>query len=395
MAGWSPDPMPPPLISLDVDSPTLALLDLTAADILSAPPPEAFVPYFILGLMDADELNAFSWGPGPRDGETYALLFSVERGLFAGEPPDANLASLGYIYNAFQQAELNQAASDMFMSTSLFDNNGQVGVLLAAPNNVLVIDGGNAGGTDFNLIPGDPITVDDPNPGDQDNINGFGNPPGGRLASARGADIVYFTLQRDSPSLPDLPGTASGADIYYIDLGDPPGPPQLFASAPSLGLLPWDNISAMTVLRASDDAVGPWSPGDRVVFALDAESPSLMELDSTASDLHIASFGQPIVLYASGHQFGLSPDARLSALTYYLTGSIFQAILHHGIKTGPVVGDLDGDGQVNHADLAILLAAWNSVPGDPNWNPNADINGDGEVNLADLAFLLSNYGFGT
>lgn len=57
----------------------------------------------------------------------------------------------------------------------------------------------------------------------------------------------------------------------------------------------------------------------------------------------------------------------------------------------PVPGDINGDGCVNLADLGILLAAWNSFPGDPNWNPDADIDGDGHVHLGDLGILLANW----
>jgi len=49
-----------------------------------------------------------------------------------------------------------------------------------------------------------------------------------------------------------------------------------------------------------------------------------------------------------------------------------------------VLGDLNGDGVVNAADLAILLGAWGpATPGEA-----ADLNGDGEVNAADLAIML-------
>jgi hypothetical protein len=43
--------------------------------------------------------------------------------------------------------------------------------------------------------------------------------------------------------------------------------------------------------------------------------------------------------------------------------------------------DLNGDGVVNGADLAILLAAWGG-------DGPADLNNDGVVNGADLAILL-------
>ena len=60
--------------------------------------------------------------------------------------------------------------------------------------------------------------------------------------------------------------------------------------------------------------------------------------------------------------------------------------------TSPLVGDLDGDGDVDLSDLATLLAAYGACEGDPSYNPLADLDGSGCVDLADLAALLANYG---
>jgi len=49
-----------------------------------------------------------------------------------------------------------------------------------------------------------------------------------------------------------------------------------------------------------------------------------------------------------------------------------------------VLGDLDGDGAVNAADLAALLAAWGACDGCA-----ADLDGDGSVGAADLSILLA------
>lgn len=51
-----------------------------------------------------------------------------------------------------------------------------------------------------------------------------------------------------------------------------------------------------------------------------------------------------------------------------------------------VPGDLNGDGVVNAADLALLLNAWGST------NPAADLNDDGIVNGVDLGILLNAWG---
>ena len=53
-------------------------------------------------------------------------------------------------------------------------------------------------------------------------------------------------------------------------------------------------------------------------------------------------------------------------------------------EIGSTPGDFTGDGQVDGADLGLMLAVWGSCPGCPE-----DLNGDGEVNGADLGLLLS------
>jgi len=65
------------------------------------------------------------------------------------------------------------------------------------------------------------------------------------------------------------------------------------------------------------------------------------------------------------------------------------------LELEPIVGDLDGDGDVDLSDLAILLAAYGNCAGDPDYNPVADLDGDDCVGLSDLAMLLANYGVGT
>lgn len=75
----------------------------------------------------------------------------------------------------------------------------------------------------------------------------------------------------------------------------------------------------------------------------------------------------------------------------YEQGPIAQAeaiawIEQHLIGT-ECLGDLDGDGAVGGADLAMLLGDWGACPGCPG-----DLDGDGSVGGADLAVLLGAWG---
>jgi hypothetical protein len=55
-----------------------------------------------------------------------------------------------------------------------------------------------------------------------------------------------------------------------------------------------------------------------------------------------------------------------------------------------LVGDVNGDGTVNQADLHSFAAAYESVPGDSNYNLAADFNHDGIVNQVDAKALMEN-----
>jgi len=60
-----------------------------------------------------------------------------------------------------------------------------------------------------------------------------------------------------------------------------------------------------------------------------------------------------------------------------------------------LIGDVDGDGDVDLSDLAALLATYGLCDGDAGYDPAADFDADDCVTLADLAALLANYGVGT
>jgi parallel beta-helix repeat protein len=60
-----------------------------------------------------------------------------------------------------------------------------------------------------------------------------------------------------------------------------------------------------------------------------------------------------------------------------------------------LMGDVNGNGTVDYADLVLLNQAFGSTGGPPpsaNWNPDADFNKDNIIDVQDLLLLGNNYG---
>ena len=60
-----------------------------------------------------------------------------------------------------------------------------------------------------------------------------------------------------------------------------------------------------------------------------------------------------------------------------------------------LLGDIDGDGDVDRYDFGILAGAYGSSEGDPNYLPEADLDSDGDVDRYDFGIFAANYGTST
>jgi hypothetical protein len=57
-------------------------------------------------------------------------------------------------------------------------------------------------------------------------------------------------------------------------------------------------------------------------------------------------------------------------------------------------GDLNGDGQVDCADVGMVQAVLGKRSGEPGFDPRADINHDEVVDVTDLTFVAQQLPFG-
>lgn len=107
---------------------------------------------------------------------------------------------------------------------------------------------------------------------------------------------------------------------------------------------------------------------------------------------------QQVAMRWSGGQIyrGEIPGQNGGVIEYFVTAIDFADnegtgdALSFTVTGGKVLGDLDGNGVVDGADLSILLAAWG--PCDDCDDCDADLNGGCQVDASDLALLLGNWG---
>jgi len=86
----------------------------------------------------------------------------------------------------------------------------------------------------------------------------------------------------------------------------------------------------------------------------------------------------------------------IAKISRYLYSQKSDVVVNAGFTTTlPDVnlhgGDANDDNVVDIFDLVIIGLAYNSTPGDPDWDPRADINADNAVNLWDLVLVGTNY----
>lgn len=113
----------------------------------------------------------------------------------------------------------------------------------------------------------------------------------------------------------------------------------------------------------------------------DVENLAANETRKLAFSWDTTGFAPSMTLYTIKAQASVVPYEINTANNVYIDGQI-------KIK---IIGDVNGDGEVNITDLVLWDAACGTEEGDLNWNPQADIDGDGIVYKEDGILIIQNY----
>ena len=132
------------------------------------------------------------------------------------------------------------------------------------------------------------------------------------------------------------------------------------ARATNTSLFAWNDSLGATRIAGTDDVIEV-GPGDM----------------RTISEIAIRTAHPRL-----GVADALGDDGLLTFRVRFTDNSL--AILAANVASN--IADLNGDGGVDGADIAVILASWGSCAGCP-----ADLNGDGVVSGGDIAVLLANW----
>ena len=148
--------------------------------------------------------------------------------------------------------------------------------------------------------------------------------------------------------------------------------------------------SSAPALLNLDGAQVPIPPGDSVSLALGCLGD--VNGDGVISPVDVRRVARALRTQP-GHprwdpEADLNNDGRVDRADLAIMLSSLRNPTCRGEPPPSCEGDVDGDGRVTTDDLRIVLRAMLSRPGHPRWNPDADLNGHGRVDGKDLRTVL-------
>jgi hypothetical protein len=409
------EPLPVPLFSFDLASPSLPLpnTEVGADGLLAKGADDEFpvvvVPPQNLGLgRFNDDLHDVSFNRGGFPiGATFMLMFSVDRKTTGDVPPDPAQLAANAPFTVADQATRGHASGDGFLTLNRFNRSGVVATLRGnSASNTQGINNYDEGGHDFQAQPS--TSARDYLMAPEDNVDAISAEPE-PLRGISGLPALYYTVNDESTSLRSglLPGN-SGADIFLKF--NPTGPqplPQLYASAAQLGLpqVPGTINDIDGLIVFDNNSNGVFDGDDMVLFSLTPHSVALGLIPNVstngAADIFVsrAGPGGPTVsVFAPALQLGLAgPSDNVDGLELYRCDSAPDCALDASILL--IKGDANNDGAVSLQDFAPFPSCLSGpregaefVLPAPLCRDVFDFNRDTDVDLHDFNHFQQAFG---
>lgn len=203
----------------------------------------------------------------------------------------------------------------------------------------------------------------------------------------------------------------SGSVESYIDLGALLPPEFIESSGRAVS-----QVNGLTYVVGTGRTIGSDPHYEALLWIGPAPDPVTIEGTVLLQDTQSTGEGEPVRIEllqansaAETHEITLGEGGSFSIQTHLNGPTIVAVKGRHWLRRKSNVvqlaigglasaqlsllnGDCDGDNEVGIGDYAMVSAAYNSTPVDPNWNELADLNDDGSVDIADYAVSSANYG---
>ena len=112
-----------------------------------------------------------------------------------------------------------------------------------------------------------------------------------------------------------------------------------------------------------------------------------------ASVINLAPGGQQVIIFVWNTSTFTVGNYTITAYAEPVPGEMHvqDNTFNAGITMVTIAGDINGDQIVDIYDAIILAGAFNTVPGNAKWNPNADIDCTGTVDIYDAIILAGHF----
>ncbi|MBM4431284.1 MAG: hypothetical protein FJ026_13210 [Chloroflexi bacterium] len=79
-------------------------------------------------------------------------------------------------------------------------------------------------------------------------------------------------------------------------------------------------------------------------------------------------------------------NGKAIAYTYDAAGNLLR------VESPSIYGDLDGDCDVDVADIMAVASRWATALGHPNYDPRYDLDSDGDIDVVDIMLVAAHWG---